>query len=160
MSPCSFLQISSGIDMNKEYARFDRLAQQMQQEMALILQRDIKDPRLHTMITVSDVNVSKDLSHAKIYVTFLGLDADKVALNLQILNDASGFIRSLIAKRIQARIVPTVRFYFDKSLDEGIRMANLVETVRRSDEQKRKAAGQELDATPSSGDEEEYRRKY
>ncbi len=155
MSPCSFLQISSGIDMNKEYARFDRLAQQMQQEMALILQRDIKDPRLHTMITVSDVNVSKDLSHAKIYVTFLGLDADKVALNLQILNDASGFIRSLIAKRIQARIVPTVRFYFDKSLDEGIRMANLVETVRRSDEQKRKAAGQELDATPSSGDEEE-----
>ncbi len=155
MSPCSFLQISSGIDMNKEYARFDRLAQQMQQEMALILQRDIKDPRLHTMITVSDVNVSKDLSHAKIYVTFLGLDADKVALNLQILNDASGFIRSLIAKRIQARIVPTVRFYFDKSLDEGIRMANLVETVRRSDEQKRKAAGQELDATPSSSDEEE-----
>jgi ribosome-binding factor A len=155
VSPCSFLQISSGIDMNKEYARFDRLAQQMQQEMALILQRDIKDPRLHTMITVSDVNVSKDLSHAKIYVTFLGLDADKVALNLQILNDASGFIRSLIAKRIQARIVPTVRFYFDKSLDEGIRMANLVETVRRSDEQKRKAAGQELDATPSSGDEEE-----
>ena len=155
MSPCSFLQISSGIDMNKEYARFDRLAQQMQQEMALILQRDIKDPRLHTMITVSDVNVSKDLSHAKIYVTFLGLDADKVALNLQILNDASGFIRSLIAKRIQARIVPTVHFYFDKSLDEGIRMANLVETVRRSDEQKRKAAGQELDATPSSGDEEE-----
>lgn len=141
--------------MNKEYARFDRLAQQMQQEMALILQRDIKDPRLHTMITVSDVNVSKDLSHAKIYVTFLGLDADKVALNLQILNDASGFIRSLIAKRIQARIVPTVRFYFDKSLDEGIRMANLVETVRRSDEQKRKAAGQELDATPSSSDEEE-----
>ena len=155
MSPCSFLQISSGIDMNKEYARFDRLAQQMQQEMALILQRDIKDPRLHTMITVSDVNVSKDLSHAKIYVTFLGLDADKDALNLQILNDASGFIRSLIAKRIQARIVPTVRFYFDKSLDDGIRMANLVETVRRSDEQKRKAAGQELDATPSSGDEEE-----
>ncbi len=155
MSPCSFLQISSGIDMNKEYARFDRLAQQMQQEMALILQREIKDPRLHTMITVSDVNVSKDLSHAKIYVTFLGLDADKVALNLQILNDASGFIRSLIAKRIQARIVPTVRFYFDKSLDEGIRMANLVETVRRSDEQKRKAAGQELDATPSSGDEAE-----
>lgn len=141
--------------MNKEYARFDRLAQQMQQEMALILQRDIKDPRLHTMITVSDVNVSKDLSHAKIYVTFLGLDADKVALNLQILNDACGFIRSLIAKRIQARIVPTVRFYFDKSLDEGIRMANLVETVRRSDEQKRKAAGQELDATPSSSDEEE-----
>ncbi len=141
--------------MSKEFARYDRLAQQMQQEMAVILQREIKDPRLHRMITVSDVEVSKDLSHAKIYVTFLGLESEKVALNLQILNDASGFIRSLIAKRIQARIVPTVRFYFDKSLDEGIRMANLVETVRRSDEQKRKAAGQELDVSDKSGDEEE-----
>ncbi len=141
--------------MSKEFARYDRLAQQMQQEMAVILQREIKDPRLHRMITVSDVEVSKDLSHAKIYVTFLGLESEKVALNLQILNDASGFIRSLIAKRIQARIVPTVRFYFDKSLDEGIRMANLVETVRRSDEQKRKAAGQELDVKKTPGDEEE-----
>ncbi len=141
--------------MSKEFARYDRLAQQMQQEMAVILQREIKDPRLHRMITVSDVEVSKDLSHAKIYVTFLGLESEKVALNLQILNDASGFIRSLIAKRIQARIVPTVRFYFDKSLDEGIRMANLVETVRRSDEQKRKAAAQELDVSGKPGDEEE-----
>jgi ribosome-binding factor A len=144
--------------MAKEFSRVDRLAQQMQQEMALILQREIKDPRLHTMITVSDVDVSKDLSHAKIYVTFLGLEADKVKQNLDILNDASGFIRSLIAKRIQARIVPTVRFYFDKSLDEGIRMANLVENVRKSDEQKRKAAGQELEAKPVSdtkSDEEE-----
>ena len=101
--------------MAKEFSRVDRLAQQMQQEMAFILQREIKDPRLHSMITVSDVDVSKDLSHAKIYVTFLGLEADKVKQNLDILNDASGFIRSLIAKRIQARIVPTVRFYFDKS---------------------------------------------
>lgn len=131
--------------MAKEFGRTDRLAQQMQQEMAIILQREIKDPRLHTMITVSDVDVSKDLSHAKIYVTFLGLAPEKVAQNLDILNDAAGFIRSLIAKRIQTRIVPTVRFYFDKSLDEGIRMANLVETVRRSDEQKRLEHGQELD---------------
>ena len=77
------------------------------------------------------------------------LEADKVKQNLDILNDASGFVRSLIAKRIQARIVPTVRFYFDKSLDEGIRMANLVENVRKSDEQKRVAAGQELDAKTS-----------
>ena len=58
--------------MAKEFTRVDRLSQQMQQEIAVILQREIKDPRLHTMITVSDVDVSRDLSHAKIYVTFLG----------------------------------------------------------------------------------------
>ena len=75
--------------------------------------------------------------------------------NLNILNDASGYIRSLIAKRIQARIVPTIRFYFDKSLDEGIRMANLVETVRKSDEKKRIAAGQEIDAPAAKAKDEE-----
>ncbi len=142
--------------MHKEFGRDSRLAQQIQQEMALILQREIKDPRLHRMITVSDVEVSKDLSHAKVYVTFLGLDSDKVDLNLTILNDASGYIRSLIAKRIQTRIVPTVRFYFDKSLDEGIRMANLVESVRKTDGKKRIESGQEPDRkTTSTQDEEE-----
>ena len=142
--------------MQKEFGRDSRLAQQIQQEMALILQREIKDPRLHRMITVSDVEVSKDLSHAKVYVTFLGLDSDKVDLNLTILNDASGYIRSLIAKRIQTRIVPTVRFYFDKSLDEGIRMANLVESVRKTDDKKRIESGQEPERkAASSRDEEE-----
>lgn len=59
--------------MAKEFTRVDRLSQQMQQEIAVILQREIKDPRLHNMITVSDVDVSRDLSHAKIYVTFFRL---------------------------------------------------------------------------------------
>lgn len=140
--------------MSKEFTRVDRLSQQMQQEIAVILQREIKDPRLHSMITVSDVDVSKDLSHAKIYVTFLGLDSEKVAQNLQILNDAAGFVRSLIGRRIQARIVPSLRFYFDKSLDEGIRMANLVESVRRSDAQKRMDAGQ-IDAEDAVIDRDE-----
>ena len=64
-------------------------------------------------------------------------------------------IDSLIAKRIQARIVPTIRFYFDKSLDEGIRMANLVETVRKADEKKRIAAGQEIDVPAAKAADEE-----
>lgn len=125
----------------KEFSRVDRLSQQMKKEMAVILQREIKDPRLHTMITVSDVEVSRDLSHAKVFVTFLGMDDSKVEDNLKILNEASGFIRSLIGKRIQTRIVPQIRFAFDQSLNEGIRMANLVDTVRKDDERKRQQAG-------------------
>jgi len=125
----------------KEFSRVDRLSQQMKKEMAVILQREIKDPRLHTMITVSDVEVSRDLSHAKVFVTFLGMDDSKVEDNLKILNEASGFIRSLIGKRIQTRIVPHIRFAFDQSLNEGIRMANLVDTVRKDDERKRQQAG-------------------
>ncbi|MDX5406321.1 MAG: 30S ribosome-binding factor RbfA [Chromatiaceae bacterium] len=129
----------------KEFSRVDRLSQQMKKEMAVILQREIKDPRLHSMITVSDVEVSRDLSHAKVFVTFLGLADDKVADNLKILNDASGFVRSLIGKRIQARIVPHIRFVFDESLNEGIRMANLVSNARAEDDRRRLQSGQTLD---------------
>lgn len=138
--------------MSKEFSRVDRLSQQMKKEMAVILQREIKDPRLHNMITVSDVEVSRDLSHAKVFVTFLGLDQEKVPDNLKILNDASGFVRSLIGKRIQARIVPHIRFAFDESLNEGIRMANLVSNARSEDNRRRLEAGQSLD-DDQAGDE-------
>jgi ribosome-binding factor A len=131
--------------MSKEFSRVDRLSQQMKKEMAVILQREIKDPRLHSMITVSDVEVSRDLSHAKVFVTFLGLADDKVDDNLKILNDASGFVRSLIGKRIQARIVPHIRFAFDASLNEGIRMANLVSNARAEDDRRRVQSGQPLE---------------
>lgn len=122
---------------HKEFSRVDRLSQQLKKELAVIFQREIKDPRLHTMITVSEVDVSRDLSYAKIYLTFLGLDPDKIKENIKILNEAKGFIRSLIGKRIQTRIVPQVQFYYDSTLDEGIRLAALVESARRADEAKR-----------------------
>ncbi|MBV2129531.1 30S ribosome-binding factor RbfA [Arsukibacterium indicum] len=138
--------------MAKEFSRVDRLSQHIKKEMAVILQREIKDPRLHSMITVSDVEVSRDLSHAKVFVTFLGMDDSKVEDNLKILNDASGFVRSLIGKRIQTRIVPHIRFAFDQSLNEGIRMASLVTSVRQEDERKRKDAG--LEPTDNDGAED------
>ena len=135
--------------MSKEFSRVDRLSQHMKKEMAVILQREIKDPRLHSMITVSDVEVSRDLSHAKVFVTFLGLADDKVEENLKILNDAAGFVRSLIGKRIQTRIVPHIRFAFDESLNEGIRMANLVSSARAEDDRRRVESGQALDDVAS-----------
>ena len=140
--------------MSKEFSRVDRLSQQMKKEMAVILQREIKDPRLHTMITVSDVEVSRDLSHAKVFVTFLGLADDKVEDNLKILNDASGFVRSLIGKRIQTRIVPHIRFAFDESLNEGIRMANLVSNARAEDDRRRVESGQPLDESDNQSSDE------
>ena len=140
--------------MAKEFSRVDRLSQHIKKEMAVILQREIKDPRLHSMITVSDVEVSRDLSHAKVFVTFLGMDDSKVEDNLKILNDASGYVRSLIGKRIQTRIVPHIRFAFDQSLNEGIRMASLVTSVRQEDERKRKDAGLAADNDAASAPDE------
>ena len=140
--------------MSKEFSRVDRLSQHMKKEMAVILQREIKDPRLHTMITVSDVEVSRDLSHAKVFVTFLGLADDKVEEHLKILNDAAGFVRSLIGKRIQTRIVPHIRFAFDESLNEGIRMANLVSSARAEDDRRRVESGQPLEQADDTDSDE------
>ncbi|ALO41549.1 30S ribosome-binding factor RbfA [Pseudoalteromonas phenolica] len=121
----------------REFSRTDRVAQQIQKEIAVILQREIKDPRLG-FVTVSAVEVSRDLSYAKIFVTVLNTsDEDKTKQSVQILNDATGYIRSILGKRIRARIMPELRFVVDTSLLEGMRISNLVDSVIREDNAKR-----------------------
>jgi ribosome-binding factor A len=121
----------------REFSRVDRVGQQIQKEIALILQRELKDPRVG-MLTVSAVEVSRDLSYAKVFVTSLqGSDAEKSKLILSVLSEAAGFIRSLLGKRIRARIVPELRFVIDTSLIEGMRISNLVDQVIRDDNAKR-----------------------
>ncbi|ESP94940.1 MULTISPECIES: 30S ribosome-binding factor RbfA [Pseudoalteromonas] len=121
----------------REFSRTDRVAQQIQKEIAVILQREIKDPRLG-MVTVSAVEVSRDLSYAKIFVTVLNSKSDEdTKQNLAIMNDATGYIRSILGKRIRARIMPELKFVLDNSLMEGMRISNLVDEVIRSDKEKR-----------------------
>ena len=115
----------------REFSRTDRVAQQIQKEIAVILQREIKDPRLG-MVTVSAVEVSRDLSYAKIFITvFNTQDEDAAKQSAKVLNEATGYIRSLLGKRIRARIMPV-----DNSLMEGMRISNLVDSIIREDNAK------------------------
>ena len=116
--------------MSREFKRSDRVSQELKKEVAVILQREVKDPRIG-MVTVSDVEVSRDLAYAKIFVTFL-FDNDQEAIK------ASPYIRSLVGKAMRLRIVPELRFIYDESLVEGMRMSNLVSNVIREDEAKHK----------------------
>ena len=121
----------------RDFSRTDRVGQQIQKEIAVILQREIKDPRLG-MATVSAVEISRDLAYAKIFVTILNSqDEDKSNESIAILNEATGFIRSLLGKRIRARIMPNLKFVLDRSLLEGMHMSNLVDKVIREDKLKR-----------------------
>ncbi|MCG9759059.1 MULTISPECIES: 30S ribosome-binding factor RbfA [Pseudoalteromonas] len=130
----------------REFSRTDRVAQQIQKEIAVILQREIKDPRLG-MVTVSAVEVSRDLSYAKVFITVLNTnDEDKTKQSAAILNEATGYIRSLLGKRIRARIMPELKFVIDNSLMEGMRISNLVDSVIREDNAKR---------GPESGDKDQ-----
>ncbi|OTA20866.1 ribosome-binding factor A [Xenorhabdus beddingii] len=130
--------------MAKEFSRTQRVAQEMQKEIAIILQREIKDPRIG-MATVSGVEVSRDLAYAKVFVTFLnvlveGHDTEMVKEGIKALNEASGFIRSLLGKAMRLRVVPELTFSYDSSLVEGMRMSNLVSNVVKNDTQRRVTA--------------------
>ncbi|WP_299495486.1 30S ribosome-binding factor RbfA [uncultured Shewanella sp.] len=121
--------------MAREFSRTRRIAQQLQQELAQVLQRDMKDPRIG-MVTVNDVDVSRDLSYAKVYVTFFDEDEKRVQDKLAALETAAGYVRSLVAGRMKLRVMPELRFIYDASLVEGMRMSNLVSRVISDDEAK------------------------
>jgi ribosome-binding factor A len=138
--------------MAKDFSRTDRVGQQYQREIAMILQREIKDPRV-SMVTVSDIEVSRDLAYAKVFVTFFNDDDEYIKTALKVLNEAAGFIRSLLGKRVRARIMPELRFVHDPSLNEGIRMSRLVDEAIRRDSQRGDDSKPNTDKQESNGDD-------
>src|SRR5262245_44075158 len=108
--------------MAKEFKRTSRVGDFLKQELAGLIQRELRDPRLG-MISVTGVEVSRDLSHAKVYVTVLGKDSvDEAAESIATLNHAAGFLRSQIAKINNARTTPKMHFVFDESISRGAHM--------------------------------------
>ncbi len=117
----------------REFKRTDRVGDQLQKELAVLIQREVKDPRLG-MVTVSGVTVSRDLGYADVYVTLLGEDSpERVKENLKVLKQAAGFLRSQIARRIKLRHVPELRFHYDESVVRGQRLSSLIDEAVSSD---------------------------
>ena len=121
-------RLYSGNDMSSDFKRTDRVAQMIQRRLAEIIQTEVKDPRLPRLITVSAVSVSKDLAYAKIYITFFGDKAD-VAEVLEILNKASSYLRTVLARSIKLRTVPSLKFVYDTSIETGNHLQNLIDDV-------------------------------
>jgi len=120
--------------MAKEYSRTQRIGDQMQRELALLIQREIKDPRLG-LVTITGVDVARDLSHAKVYVTVMGQDdnAEVVKQNTSILNDAAGFLRMQLGKAMKLRTVPQLHFSYDASIRRGAELSALIERAVAED---------------------------
>ena len=114
--------------MAREFGRNSRVSSQIQKELAQTLQRGIKDPRLG-FITVNEVVVSEDLAVAKVYVTVLNADKASISENISVLNDAASYLRSELGKRMKMRVIPVLKFYYDDSMDAGIRVAELLNEV-------------------------------
>jgi ribosome-binding factor A len=123
--------------MAREFSRTDRVGQQIHKEIAGILQNEFKhrEPELG-MVTVSGVEVSRDLAHAKVFITFYSDDELKVADDLKKLQEGKSFVRGLLGKRIRMRNVPAVHFFQDDSIIEGARISALVNQAIASDKAK------------------------
>ena len=116
--------------MAREFSRVDRIGDQMQRELAQLIQREIKDPRLG-MITVNAVKVSRDLGYADIYVSLLtteelGAESPEVKESLAVLNKASGFLRGQVGRAMKLRVVPLLRFHFDELQGYSRRLDGLI----------------------------------
>lgn len=116
--------------MARDFKRTDRVGDQIQRDLATLIQREIKDPRLG-MVTISHVKVSKDLGYADIYFTVLAIgeqsELDAIKSAKQILNNAAGFLRTELARGIKLRVMPQLRFHFDESVERGRHLHGLIE---------------------------------
>ena len=117
--------------MPREFPRTRRVGEQIQRELAALMRDDIKDPRLG-MVSISAVQVTRDLSHAKVHVSVLGNEQQSKE-SVDVLNRASGFLRHRLGKIMHLRVIPELRFYLDLSLERGARMGALINKAIASD---------------------------
>ena len=119
--------------MAREYKRTDRVADYLREELARLIQREMRDPRV-AMVSITDVEVSKDLAHARVYFTAMGSDTAEEARDVaDALNKAAGFLRSQLSKDSNLRTVPALRFRFDASVGQGRYMEDLIERAVSAD---------------------------
>lgn len=117
--------------MPKDFPRSRRIAEQIQRELSNIIRLELKDPRVG-MITLTDVEVSQDHSHAKVFFTLLG-DAAKVAETTGALQHAAGFLRSQLARSLKLRTIPRLNFEYDVSVERGVRLSRLIDEAVSAD---------------------------
>lgn len=120
--------------MPRDFSRSRRVGEQMQRELASLIRTQIKDPRLG-MVTLSGVEVSRDLGHAKVYFTVLGDDESKQK-SLDVLTHAAGFLRKELGREMKLRTVPELHFHYDTTLDQGMRLDALISKAVAEDNAK------------------------
>jgi ribosome-binding factor A len=111
--------------------RKERLEELLRREISDIIHRQVKDPRIG-FVTVTDAEVSGDLSFAKVFVSVLGTSEEQAA-SLKGLNSATRFIRSEFGHRVKLRQVPEITFRFDTSIQHGARIHELLEQIKAED---------------------------
>lgn len=129
--------------MKRDFNRSDRVADQIQRELANLIQFEIKDPRVG-MVTITAVEVSKEFEYARIYFTVLGDEKSRIATE-EGLQRAAGFLRRELAHRLKLRSTPSLQFVYDESIDRAAKMSELISTAIESDESHSDKNGKQSD---------------
>ena len=122
--------------MPKDFPRSRRIAEQVQRELSDIIRLELKDPRVG-MITLTDVEVTRDTAHARVYFTLLGGEA-RVEEARKGLQHAAGYLRSQLARRLNIRVVPQLHFEYDASVEQGARLSQLIDTAVAEDARRKR----------------------
>lgn len=119
--------------MPREFSRGQKVADLIQRELAVLIQREVKDPRIG-MVTINEATVSRDLAFSDVYFTVLGAE-DTEAVE-EVLNHASGFLRSQLAKVLNTRTTPRLRFHYDATIETGARISQAIDEAIAEDERR------------------------
>ena len=118
--------------MRKNSIKNTRINGEVQRELSNIIRGEIKDPRINPLTSVVAVEVAPDLKTCKAYISVLG-DEESQAKTLAGLKSAEGFIRSKLAKTVNLRNTPEIRFILDESIEYGVNMSKLIDDVTKKD---------------------------
>ena len=116
--------------MPRDFRRSDRVAGSLRRELAQIIQQEVRDPEVG-FISLSDVEVSRDLAHARVFVTVF--EPEKAASSIKALNRKAGYLRSLLGQAMRIRAVPELHFHHDASVETGRHMDELIDSAVSSD---------------------------
>ncbi len=126
--------------MPRDFPRTARVAEQLRQDLSELIRDAVKDPRLGP-VTVTEVQVARDFSHAKVFVSFLGV-TQGLEEKISILQSAARMIQGQLGRRLRLRMIPQLQFHYDEVLDHGQRMDALIAKARAEDEQRGDHSGQ------------------
>ena len=135
--------------MPREFSRGRRVADHIQKELAVLIQQEVKDPRLG-LVTINEEKVSRDLGFADVYFTSFSSDTFRTNDSLdedaeteernnispaEVLENAAGFLRSRLAKSLSTRTTPKLRFHYDHTIEQGAKMTQAIKKAIEGDEQ-------------------------
>lgn len=108
--------------------RLNRLAEEIKREVTDIIRTTLKDPRISPLTSITDVEISKDMRYAKIFISIYGSEEEQTK-TLEGLKSANGFIRSELGKRIRLRYMPEIAFILDTSIEHGVKISQIIDNI-------------------------------